>query len=314
VAAVSVIIPARDAAATIGAALEGLAHQRNAPSFEVILVDDRSRDGTASVARSAFPDVRVLEGGGSGPALARNLGVQASGGRYLAFVDADCEPSADWLAAGAGALEGLDLVQGRVVPRSDVRLGPFDRTLFVTGVSGLFESANLFMTRDLFARVGGFESWLRPRRGVELAEDVLLGWRARRIGARTGYCDEAVVHHEVFRRGPRAYVAEYARRRYFPAMTRRVPELRDAFLYRRYFLTRRTALFDLALVGAAGAAAARRPLLAAAALPYLHRLRMDARRGPARSRPLIWAADLAADAVGAGALVAGSVVHRTVVL
>src|SRR5256885_1729530 len=83
----------------------------------------------------------------------------------------------------------------------------------------------------------------RPRRGIELGEDILFGWRARRAGARTAFCARALVHHAVVPRGPVAYVAERARLRFFPAIAARVPELRETFFHRRLFLSRRTAAF-----------------------------------------------------------------------
>src|SRR5947209_3763212 len=80
----------------------------------------------------------------------------------------------------------------------------------------------------------GFESWLRPRGGIELGEDVWFGWRARRADARITFCPEALVHHAVIPRGARGYIAERARLRFFPPLARRIPELREAFFYRRY--------------------------------------------------------------------------------
>ncbi len=88
-------------------------------------------------------------------------------------------------------------------------------------------------------------------------------------------------------RGAREYVAERRRVRHFPTLVRQTPELREAFLWRRVFLTRRSAAFDLALTGAALAALRRSPWPLAAALPYAR---------------LAWrgaAAEIAADAVGA---------------
>ena len=90
-------------------------------------------------------------------------------------------------------------------------------------------------------------------------------------------------------------------------MTERIPELRERFLYKRWFLNRRTAEFDLALAGAAYALARRRPGALLAALPYAKRVRT---RGGAQVR----VADVAADVVGFAALVAGSVSSRTPVL
>jgi GT2 family glycosyltransferase len=312
---VTVIVPARDAEQTIGRTLAGLEAQRGAGDFEVLVVDDGSRDGTAELARRSPAVSEVLRGDGAGPAQARNAGAARARGDRLAFLDSDCEPTPGWLAAGRDALDAAELVQGEVRPAPGAAPGPFDRTLSVTGAWGLFESANLFLRRETFEEVGGFESWLSPRRGIELGEDVWLGWRVRRAGARTGFCSAALAYHEVFPRQGRAYVAERARLRFFPPMARRIPELREAFLWRRFFLSRRSALFDLALAGAAAAAVRRSPLPLLAAAPYAREAYRHARRaGEIRRVPAVAAADLAADAVGAVALAAGSLRSRSPVL
>jgi glycosyltransferase involved in cell wall biosynthesis len=313
VPAATVIVPARDSERTLARTLTGLEEQQLDGGFEVFVVDDGSRDGTSRLARRSPVVSDVLDGSGEGPAAARNLGAGRARSPALAFVDSDCEPAPGWLAAGVGSLREAGLVQGMVRPRPGERLGPFDRTLWVMGAWGLFESANLFVRAELFGRLGGFESWLRPRRGIELGEDVLLGWRARRAGARTGFCEEALAWHEVFPRGAREYVAERARLRFFPAMAGRIPELREEFFFRRFFHSRRSAMFDLAVAGTAAAVARRNPLLLAAAVPYLRELRRHAWRAQDGWKPVA-AADLAADAVGLAALAAGSVRYRSLLV
>jgi glycosyltransferase involved in cell wall biosynthesis len=309
--AISVIIPARDAQATLPDTLEGLAGQEVDGGVEVIVVDDGSTDETAAVAERSPVVDQVLRAGGDGPARSRNLGAAAASAPLLAFLDADCRPASSWLAAGAAALAAADLVIGQTRPRPDRPLGPFDRTLWVTWRSPLFESANLFVWRDLFHALGGFESWLGPRGGKELGEDVWFGWRAIRSGARAEYCPTALVHHEVFPRGPLGFVSERWRLRFFPPMARRMPELRDVLFYRRYFLTARQARFDLALAGLVSARLARSPALAAAALPYAWTVSRDLREpgGPSRA-----VARTLADAVGFGALVVGSSRSGTLLL
>lgn len=305
---VSVVIPARDASAHLPRLLEALAAQTR-PAQEVIVVDDASRDDTACIARRSPVVATVLTGTGAGPGAARNLGAAAAGGDVLAFTDADCAPHAGWLAAGLAEMErGADLVQGAVGPPEGAVVGPWDRTIRVSAAHGLFETANLLIRRELLERLGGFEPWLAPRRGKELGEDVWLGWRAVRAGARVVFCRDAVVDHAVFRRSPAAYVAERARLRFFPAMTRRIPELRERFMHRRWFLSRRSAAFDLAVAGGLVGVRVRPAVLMA--LPYLRLLWRDVRsRGPAAA-----AVELAADAVGTGALAVGSVRSRSLVL
>lgn len=305
--AVSVIVPARDAAATLPALLDALAAQKGAPAFEVLVVDDGSRDTTAAVA-TAHPVVdRVLPGPGEGPGAARNLALDVARAPVLAFTDADCVPAPGWLAAGVRSMESADLVQGRVIAAGPC--GPWDRTVRVEGLSGLWETANLFARTDAVRTVGGFEPWLRPRGSKELGEDVWLGWRLHRDGAHAAFAPDALVAHAVLPRGPRGFVAERARLRFFPVMVARVPELGQALLWRGRFLTRRTAAFDLALLGLATAGCGRRraalrslPLM----LPYVRALGAASRGAGARRGVARAVVHLAADAVGALALLAGS--------
>jgi Glycosyl transferase family 2 len=93
---VSVIVPARDAAARLPSCLDGLTAE-DIPSAEVelIVVDDASVDGTADLA--ARPGVRVLRGTGRGPAAAGNLGARRARGEILVFLDADAVPEPGWL-------------------------------------------------------------------------------------------------------------------------------------------------------------------------------------------------------------------------
>ena len=178
---------------------------------------------------------------------------------------------------------------------------PSDRTLRVTRETGLYECASLFVRRDAFDRAGGFEHWLEARLGKALAEDAWLGWRLRRAGARSVFCEEALVHHAVFDRGPGEFVAERARLAYFPAIAARMPELRRTMTFRPRLLSARSAAFDAALAGAAVAAARRSRWPLVAALPWAAMVARAAR--PWRRRaPAVAATEAAADAVGFAAL------------
>jgi glycosyltransferase involved in cell wall biosynthesis len=309
---VSVIVPARDAAPTVAATIRALDAQDFAGDWEAILVDDGSTDATVAAATAVgSPRLRVLEGDGNGAAAARNLGVRAARAPLVAFTDADCAPAPGWLSAGVAALARADLVQGRVEPDPQRPLGPFDRTLWVESARGFFETANLFVRRDLFERIGYFEEWLRIG-GRPFAEDLWFGWRAVRAGATTAFEPTALVRHEVFPRGPGGYIGERRRLAYFPAVARRVPEFRRG-MFARVFLTRRTAAFDAALLALSVAALRRSPAPLVATLPYASMVARSAR--PYRRRaPLVAAAGVAADLVGAAALARGSVRARSLVL
>jgi glycosyltransferase involved in cell wall biosynthesis len=316
---VSVIVPARDAEHTLARTLSCLVRQRLDEPYEVIVVDDGSEDATASIAAGFGDPVRLVRGGGEGSGAARNLGVSHAQGEVIAFTDADCFPTEGWLGAGLRALEGHELVAGAVAPDPSARMGAFDRSVWVERETGLYETANLLVRRSLFDRIGGFEPWLTDegrKRGwtnPELAEDVWLGWRARRAGARTAFAPDALVHHAVHARGPGGYVSERWRRRHFPAIAARVPELRSQFFYRRVFLSRRSALFDLALAGGAAAMLTRSKLPLLVTVPYAREIARRAK--PYRRRaPLVAAVELAGDAVSSAALAGGSIRNRSVVM
>jgi GT2 family glycosyltransferase len=310
-----VLVAARDAAATIPATLAALAAQELDGGYEVIVVDSGSDDGTIAIAESSPGVAMVLRNPAGEPASSRNLGAARARGEVLAFTDADCEPAPDWLAAGLRGLQRADIVQGTVEPA--VPPGPFDRTLSVVGEYGLYETANLFVRREWFGRVGGFVpvvSAVGRSDASPFGEDVWFGWRARRAGARTGFAADAVVRHAVFERGPRQFLAERARCRYFPPLVSLIPELRDAFLCRRVFLSPASMRFDLALAGVAAAIAARRGAPVVLALPYAAALGREARRWPRAQRGKVAAVTVGADAVTLAALIRGSVAASTVVL
>ena len=116
---VAVVIPARDAESTIGAAIDSVRSQPGV-AISIIVVDDASVDATASIAASV-PGVRVLSGRGRGPGAARNIGIAHTRAPFVAFLDAD-----DLRAAGA-----LHLQVERLVSRPDA--------LLVSGEAEVFE-------------------------------------------------------------------------------------------------------------------------------------------------------------------------------
>jgi glycosyltransferase involved in cell wall biosynthesis len=310
---VSVVIPAWNAADTLARALEAVAAQRLEEPYEVVVVDNGSDDATPAILAVAPGPVRVVRREHGLAGEARNDGVTAARGEILAFTDADCFPEPSWLAAGLEAIEGADLVQGRVLPDPAARMAPFDRSLWVDADAGLYQTANLFVRRERFDAVGGFEELHDDPHGRAFGEDVWLGWRLRRAGARAAFCSDAVVHHAVLPRGAGGYVLERDSFGRFALLASRIPELRETFFFRRLFLSRRTAAFDGALAAAALAALSRSPLPLAGAAPYaLTIARRSLQSG--RRAPLVAPVEVAADVVCAASLVRNGVRHRTAVL
>ncbi len=309
---VSVIVPARNAQATLGRTLEALGRQRFDRAYEVVVVDNGSTDGTAKVARTAgSPVVLVRNAPGHGPGHARNVGVAHARGTVLAFTDADCFPEPDWLAHGCAALADADLVQGAVAPDPAAPRAPFDRTLQVSAERGFYETANIFVRRELFEQLGGFRDWVVERGGDRpFGEDALFGWTARRHGARTRFSADARVHHAVFPGTAIDWIRYRWLWRLMPALAQRIPELREAVFYRRWFYGRRTARFDAAVAAVALTVATRRPLVLMLAVPYAEWVRRESVAwGFPRAIPAA-AAAVAADAVTCVALIVGSIRSR----
>jgi glycosyltransferase involved in cell wall biosynthesis len=105
---ISVVIPAYNAASYLAETLESVLAQ-TFRDYEIILVDDGSSDETFEIA-ARFSAVRRMWQANKGAAAARNAGIVAARGRYVAFLDADdlwlpekLEKQAAWLTRNPGA-------------------------------------------------------------------------------------------------------------------------------------------------------------------------------------------------------------------
>ena len=85
---ISVVIPAFNAEAYVAETLESVLAQTYR-DFEIILVDDGSTDQTAAVVQSFGGSIRYIRTDNRGPSHARNTGIRAAKGQYIAFLDAD---------------------------------------------------------------------------------------------------------------------------------------------------------------------------------------------------------------------------------
>ena len=96
---VSVVIPVHDGEATIARALDSVLGQTYEP-LEIIVIDDASTDATSTILASYGESrVRVISSADNvGPSEARNMGIRAASGDYIAFLDADDEWRSDKLS------------------------------------------------------------------------------------------------------------------------------------------------------------------------------------------------------------------------
>ncbi|WP_431268382.1 glycosyltransferase family 2 protein [Dankookia sp. P2] len=94
--AVSILTPAYDVARLVGAAVDSVLAQ-DFPDWEMIVVDDGSRDGTAeAVAARRDPRIRLIVQENAGVSAARSRAMAEARGEAILFLDAD-----DWLAPDA---------------------------------------------------------------------------------------------------------------------------------------------------------------------------------------------------------------------
>lgn len=167
---------------------------------EVIVVDNGSRTLPCAVV-AEYPEVALTEEAIPGPGPARNRGVALARARLLAFTDADCRVARDWLPA---ILARFKADPDLAILGGDIRIFAADPAR--PNLAEAYECVYAFPQRDYIARQGfSVTANLATRRavfdavgpfaGIEIAEDTDWGQRAARLGYRTLYAPEVVVHH-----------------------------------------------------------------------------------------------------------------------
>ncbi len=207
---ISVVIPAYNNEKTLGACLDALLAQAT-QDCEIIVVDDGSRDATRAVAQAR--NVRVLAQENCGAAAARNLGAQNARGDLVLFIDGDCVPAENWIAAMCAPFADAEIVgaagmkqthQTGMMPQFiqmefDYRYERHRAQHYIDFV----DSGTAAYRREIFLASGGFETQLFD------AEDTDLSYRLSEQGYRMAFAPDA----RVFDPHPET-VGEYLRRKF----------------------------------------------------------------------------------------------------
>jgi GT2 family glycosyltransferase len=196
---VSVVVCAYNAADTLEDNLRSL-EQLTYPDFEIVLVNDGSRDRTGEIARQ-HPRVRVIDTPNQGLSAARNVGLAEATGTIVAYTDADTRVDRDWLTFLVQPFLYSDVVGSggpNVVPSDDPPIaqciarapgGP-THVLLDDRIAEHVPGCNMAFRRDALLAIGGFNPiYLRA------GDDVDVCWRLQARGWRIGFASAALVWH-----------------------------------------------------------------------------------------------------------------------
>ena len=210
---VSVVIPALNAARTLGVQLDALAAQRTARTFEVLVADNGSTDGTRELVegyRDRLPGLRWIDASArTGSNVARNTGIAAARSDLVLLCDADDEVDPRWVETMAEALEDADGVGGRLdrLKLNDAYVQAWGTPHGHNGVVpqlGFLPrpiGANAGLRKSVWERLGGFdETYVRGGTETEFF------WRLQLEGFSLVEAADSLVHYRMrssFRAGVR---------------------------------------------------------------------------------------------------------------
>ncbi|MGE0704736.1 MAG: glycosyltransferase, partial [Vicinamibacterales bacterium] len=188
---VSVIVCAYEAASTIDECLTSLS-ALTYPDYEVIVVNDGSRDATSGIAHR-HAGVRVIDTVNGGLSVARNAGLAAATGAIVAYTDADVAVDPDWLTYLVQPMLTSDVAGAggpNVVPASDpwiaqaVARAPGGPThvMLDDRIAEHVPGCNMAFRRDALLAIGGFNPVY-----VRAGDDVDICWRLQARGLQIGF-------------------------------------------------------------------------------------------------------------------------------
>jgi len=208
---ISVVVCAYNAESTMDACLASLQGLRY-PAYEIVVVNDGSRDRTGQIANS-YEGVRVIHQENRGLSAARNVGIASARGEIVAFTDSDCVADPDWLyyLAATFISSGLPAVGGPNLPPPEDSFvascvaaspgGPL-HVLLDDEEAEHIPGCNMAFRREVLEEINGFDPIFRSA-----GDDVDLCWRIQERGHRIGFSPAAMVWH--FRRNTvQAYIGQ----------------------------------------------------------------------------------------------------------
>ncbi len=117
---ISIVVAVYNGAATLRECLDSLlALEYPAEKFEIIVVNNASRDKTAEILKDYLPNIKVFDEPKQGPAAARNCGIHQASGDVIVLTDVDCVVSPHWLKALVAPLKdpAVGIAGGKILSR-----------------------------------------------------------------------------------------------------------------------------------------------------------------------------------------------------
>lgn len=196
----SVIVPCHNAGENLRHQLEALRRQNMRERWEVIVVDNRSTDESAAIARSflgRLPRLRLVAAHGrSGPSYARNRGALIADGETLLFCDADDVVADDWVATMTRAVRQHGFVACRLDHEAlnpswsrESRGRTQERDLLKSSFLEMASGGTLGIRREVFFGAGGFDEAMRT------VQDLEFCWRVQLCGTPLHFLPDTVVHY-----------------------------------------------------------------------------------------------------------------------
>jgi glycosyltransferase involved in cell wall biosynthesis len=209
---ISVVVCAYNSEKTLPSCLGGLTALEY-PNYEVIVVNDGSTDSSAEVA--AQYGFRLISTENQGLAHARNLGLEASTGEIIAYLDSDASPDPHWLShlaisfmrsshVGIGGPNIPPAGEGALAECVAHAPGGPTHVLLSDRVAEHIPGCNMAFRKESLEAIGGFDPQFRVA-----GDDVDICWQLQNQGATIGYSAGAVVWHS-----RRDSVKAYTRQQY----------------------------------------------------------------------------------------------------
>jgi len=196
---ISIIIPSYCSQATIGECLGSLIAQRIEEKYEILVINS-SNDEIHKIVKEQFPFVEFIQlEKRTFAGTARNIGIQKSKGDIVAFIDADCTPSSDWLSKVISwHRKGYRVVGGSIINESKKNI--FSRAEYPLEILEFspnnpksevkfVSAANCSFSREIFDKYGLFAD-------IRAGEDLVLCYKIAERGEKIIFDPDIKVFHK----------------------------------------------------------------------------------------------------------------------